>query len=484
MPPSVDCESDEKYAEYSTARRQHWDVCAGALASLGRQRRCYHQRLAHIYRLLIPPGQSVLEVGCGNGGLLAALEPARGVGVDFSEAMLEHARRGHPELTCIRADAHELDLDETFDAIILSDLLNDLWDVQRVLQRIRPLCTPRTRIVMNLYSRVWQGPLRLAETLGRKLQSLQQNWLTVEDVANLLHLERYEMIRSWHEILLPLRVPGLDTVCNRFLVKLWPFCLFGLTNMLVARPQPDGQPEPSAPKVTVVVPARNEEENIPGILDRVPEMGAGTEVVFVEGHSQDDTYAAIEREMDEHPDRQCRLIRQPGEGKADAVHAGFAEAEGDVFMILDADLTVPPEALPRFFEVLRTRRAEFVNGVRLVYPMERRAMRFCNLVGNKFFGLAFSWLIGQNVKDTLCGTKALWRSDYELIQRLRSHFGDFDPFGDFELLFGAAKLNLKIADLPVRYRERVYGETNIQRWRHGLILMRMLLFAARRIRFV
>ena len=187
-------------------------------------------------------------------------------------------------------------------------------------------------------------------------------------------------------------------------------------------------------------------------------MGAGTEIVFVEGHSRDDTYAAIEAAIARHPERRMRLLRQRGKGKGDAVRLGFAEAKGGVLMILDADLTVAPEDLPRFYRALRSGRGEFINGVRFVYPMEKQAMRFLNLLGNKFFSLGFSWLLGQNVKDTLCGTKVLSRADYDTIAANRAYFGDFDPFGDFDLIFGAAKLDLKIVDMPVRYHERTYGQ--------------------------
>jgi glycosyltransferase involved in cell wall biosynthesis len=213
-------------------------------------------------------------------------------------------------------------------------------------------------------------------------------------------------------------------------------------------------------------------------------MGSATELIFVEGHSRDDTRAAIERAMAAHPERRCRLLCQPGDGKADAVRAGFREATGDVLMILDADLTVAPEDLPRFYAAISSGQGEFVNGVRLVYPMEQRAMRFVNLVGNKFFSHAFSWLLGQPIRDTLCGTKALWRDDYLRMVAGRDYFGDFDPFGDFELLFGAAKANRRIIEVPIRYRERVYGETNIRRWKHGWLLLQMSAFAARRMKWV
>jgi glycosyltransferase involved in cell wall biosynthesis len=234
----------------------------------------------------------------------------------------------------------------------------------------------------------------------------------------------------------------------------------------------------------VIVPARNEAGNIKAIFERTPQMGRETELIFVEGHSKDDTYTTIEREIAAHPSTPSLPLRQTGIGKADAVRLGFSKARGDVLMILDADLTVPPEDLPRFYEALVSGKGEFINGVRLVYPMEREAMRPLNFLGNKFFSVAFSWLLGQPIKDTLCGTKVLWRRDYEQIAANRSYFGDFDPFGDYDLIFGAAKLNRKIIDLPIRYRERTYGSTNISRWSHGLLLLRMVAFAARRIKFV
>jgi glycosyltransferase involved in cell wall biosynthesis len=276
--------------------------------------------------------------------------------------------------------------------------------------------------------------------------------------------------------------PLLGRFCNRFLAKLFPFRYLDLTNFIIARPE--AAPERDEPTVSVIVPARNEAGNIRGILERIPSMGARTELIFVEGHSTDNTYQAIAEAIAEHPERGAVLLRQEGKGKGDAVRLGFERATGDILMILDADLSVAPEELPRFYEAIRNGKAEFVNGVRLVYPMENRAMRFCNLLGNKFFSAAFSWLLGSSVKDTLCGTKVLWRSDYERIAANRSYFGDFDPFGDFDLLFGAAKLNLRIVDVPIRYRERKYGATNIQRWRHGWLLLNMVLFAACKIKFI
>src|SRR5215207_11204650 len=464
---------------YQQARIAHWNSIARKRDSWRGMGRWYHRRLQEIYRFHISPNQNILEVGCAEGHLLASLKPARGVGVDFSDEMICRAKDHHPELEFIHADAHDLsELDEKFDVIILSDLVNDLWDVQRVFEQLQPLCAVHTRIILNFYSRLWQVPLGVARRLNLAGQTLFQNWLTRDDIHALLRLAHFETVRVTQEILWPLPLGGF---ANRFLVRLWPFSEMALSNFVIARPVAERAPEPM---VSIIVPARNESGNIKAIFERTPQMGRRTELVFVEGHSKDDTYAAIEREIAANPSTTSLLLRQTGIGKADAVRLGFAKASGDVLMILDADLTVPPEDLPRFYEALVSGKGEFINGVRLVYPMEKEAMRPLNFLGNKFFSMAFSWLLGQPIKDTLCGTKVFWKRDYEAIAANRTYLGDFDPFGDFDLIFGAVKLNLKLTDLPIRYRERIYGTTNIERWKHGLLLLRMVIFAAQRIKFV
>ena len=479
---SFDPTVDEARNRYQEARRRHWNQVARKLEIWTGWGGYYQKRLTEVYQSLISPGQSVLELGCARGDLLAAVKPSVGVGVDFSEEMIRAARSRHPHLRFVHADAHALKLSDKFDVIILSDLLNDLWDVQTVLKNVSQFTAPRSRIIINVYSHLWEPFLKLAESLDLAKPNLYQNWLTVEDIASLLNLADWEVIKRGQEILLPLPIPLFAHLCNRFLVKLWPLKHLALTNLIVARPQP--KPSANALSVSVIIPARNEAGNIPEIFARTPQMGKWTELVFVEGHSRDNTYATIEREIARHAERCCQLLRQTGEGKGDAVRLGFTHARGDILMILDADLTVPPEDLPRFYEVLCSGKGEFINGVRLVYPMEKQAMRFLNLLGNKFFSLAFSWLLGQLIKDTLCGTKVLWKRDYEVIAANRAYFGDFDPFGDFDLIFGAVKLNMKLTDLPIRYRERTYGSTNIQRWKHGWLLVKMVMFAAKRLKFI
>jgi len=467
--------------QYQEARRAHWDRIADKKQSSS-PAAYYHRRLTQIYQFLVTPGQKVLEIGCSTGDLLSRLKPSLGVGIDLSGQMVRHGAEQHQEIHFIQGDAHHLCLNEKFDVIILSDLVNDLWDVQSVFEEIRKIAIPRTRIIINTYSRLWELPLTAAQHLGLATPLLPQNWLTVEDLTGLMNIADIEVIRHWAEVLWPLNTPLLSRFFNRFVAKIWPFRYLDLVNFILARPI--NKPELRRPLVSVIVPVRNEAGNIPHIFARTPEMGRGTELIFVEGHSRDDTCSVIKKMIQDHPERQCHFFQQTGVGKGDAVRLGFSKASGDILMILDADVTVPPEDLPRFYKVLLSGKGEFVNGVRLIYPIEKQAMRFLNLVGNKFFSLAFSWLLGQSVKDTLCGTKVLWKCDYERIAENRSYFGNFDPFGDFDLLFGSAKLNLKIVEMPVRYAMRTYGETNIRRWRHGWLLFRMLMFAALRIKFV
>jgi len=443
--------------------------------------RAYRRLLAHYYNLLIPSGGSVLEIGCGAGDLLSQLHASRKVGIDLSATQIAAARHRVPEAEFFVQSGERLELEEKFDVIIIADTLNLAADVQRLLEQLHTVAHADTRILVNFQNTLWRPLLSLSRILGLKAPQPQNSWLASSDVLNLLRLAGWSPVTRQARILLPFSALGLGTLVNRWLAPLLQW--FCLTVFIIARrEQTTTAPKPLT--VSVVIPARNEAGNIAAAVTRTAEMGAGTEIIFVEGHSRDNTWEEIQRVAAAHPERKIKILQQSGRGKGDAVRAGYAVATGDILMILDADLTMPPEELPKFYDVIATGRAEFANGVRLVYPMDEKAMQFLNLCANKTFGLIFTWLLGQPVKDTLCGTKVLTRAHYDRVAANRAYFGDFDPFGDFDLLFGAAKLNLKIADVPIRYRERTYGTTNIQRWSHGWLLLRMVMFAARKLKFV
>jgi hypothetical protein len=344
--------------------------------------------------------------------------------------------------------------------------------------------TQRSRLIITYYNFIWEPILLLSEKLRLKTPQPHQNWVNTHDLHNLLDLANFEIIRSGYRLLLPKNIPIISWLFNKYLSQLPLLRKFCVVRFIVARPRVQVA-HPERFSVSIIIPARNERGNIETAVQRIPKMGNKTEIIFVEGGSNDGTLDEIKRVVKTYKKKRAMsFCVQSGTGKANAVREGFARAHGDILMILDADLTVAPEDLPKFYNALAENHGEFVNGSRLVYPMEKQAMRFLNLLGNKFFSMMFTYLLDQKFKDTLCGTKVLFKSDYEKLVANRSYFGEFDPFGDFDLIFGAAKQNLKIVEMPICYAERTYGETNIQRWRHGLLLLKMVGVAAHRLKFV
>jgi SAM-dependent methyltransferase len=444
----------------------------------------YYKWLDRIYRFVVRPNSRVLHVGCECGDLLAAVEPSYGVGVDANPAAVESATKRFPHLKFHTMDPHDLKLDEKFDYVLICNSLGRWHDIQQVMEHIRPLTNESTRIVITYYNYLWEWILRVGSLFRIRRPLAYQNWLPPQDIANLLNLTNFDVIRTDSFLLMPKRIPPLTILCNYFLSLIPGIRFFNLVNLLVARPAPTPKQEEDL-SVSVIVPCRNERGNIEDAVTRVPKMGRETEIIFVDGNSTDGTPEEIERQIKEHPECNIRLIPQgDGIGKGDAVRKGFAASKADVLVIQDADLTAPPEDLPKFFRALRDGKGEFINGSRLVYPMEKQAMRFINHLGNKFFGSLFSWLLGQRFRDTLCGTKMIRRKDYELIAANRSYFGDFDPFGDFDLIFGAVKQNFKVVEVPVTYRARTYGTTNISRFRHGWLLLKMSWIAFKKIKWL
>ncbi len=444
----------------------------------------YHSQKTYL-KFVIPSGKKVLELGCGTGELLAALEPSKGVGIDLSDNMIHAAKKAFPHLDFRVADAENpesWELDESFDFIIISDLIGLLEDVQICFEGLRQFCTPDTRIIIGYYNFLWEPVLKLAEKVKLKMPQRMGNWLSPGDISNLLHLSDFETVKTERRLLFPKKIPIISSIFE-FIGSLPVLNLLCLSHFVVARVKKRYHERKKNESVTVLVPCKNEKGNIEAAVLRTPDMGSHTEFIFVDGHSEDGTPEEIKRVIEKYDTRDIKFLVQDGKGKGDAVRKGFAHAKGDILMILDADLTVPPEDLPKFYQALSSGKGEFINGTRLVYPMEKEAMRLLNLMANKFFSLAFSWLLNQRLKDTLCGTKVLLKSDYDRLAAGRAYFGNFDPFGDFDLLFGASKLNLKIVEVPIRYRAREYGETQISRFRHGILLIRMCLFALRKLKY-
>ncbi len=478
---------DQHLAEH-VQRQQEWSRSNAPRAAKSRRRsRFFHREVDQLVASQVVPNSSVLDLGCADGSTLRACKAAPGWGIDLDADAIAQAREASPDLHFMSTPIEELaELPAPApDYIVMSMLLDEVYDVQHVVRQVRRWSVPDTRVVIVTYSRLWRPFIRLAELLRIKARSAGENYVPWDEIENMIALEGFEVTKRLDGLLMPMRIPLISSFVNRWIAPLPIIRAFCLIRVTVARQvMRAGE---SVNSVSVVVAARNESGNIRELIMRTPMMAPEQELIFVEGNSTDDTWEVIQAavaEMQHSTPMTLIAMQQTGKGKGDAVRAGFDRATGEVLMILDADLSVPPEELPQFVRALEEDRCEFANGSRLVYPMDDKAMRFLNLLGNKFFGYLFSYLLSQSVRDTLCGTKVLRKQDYERIIANRDFFGDFDPFGDFDLLFGASRLNLKIRDLPVHYKERTYGETNISRFSHGWLLLRMSNVAAARLKFV
>ena len=441
----------------------------------------------HSYmKFLVGDNMRVLELGCGTGQLLNSLNPSYGMGIDLSSNMISIAQKNYPNLSFIQGDVEDNELisslQGSFDFIILSDTIGYLDDCEVAFERLHSLCTPDTRLIVSYYSWRWQPILALGEKIGLKMPSSEMNWLSTEDTMGFLHLADFEPVkREWRQ-LVPRSLFGLGTLINRLIGTLPLIRRLSLRNYLVARPVRDVKLRKTS--TTVLIPCRNEKGNIENAVKRLPDFCEDLEILYVEGNSQDGTLDEIHRVIEAYPDKDIKVLVQDGKGKGDAVRKGFDHARGDILMILDADLTVPPEDLTKFYKAISSGKGEYINGTRLVYPMDNQAMRFLNFWANRTFSVLFTWLLNQRLTDTLCGTKVLTKKNYEKIVANRSYFGEFDPFGDFDLIFGATKLNLKIVEVPIRYAAREYGETQISRFQHGWLLLRMVVFAYKKLKII
>jgi hypothetical protein len=441
----------------------------------------YHHFIAKLYGFLVPIHSSVLQIQCRNGFLLSSLTPSFGVGIDENASYIQEAHNTYSSFTFIHQSINSLPIDKTFDYILLSSAIMEAEDVQLVLEKVRQFSHESTRIILDFYSCAWEPVLWITQKLGLRRTTSLKNWLSKNDVKNFLHLAGFDLIRHEAHILIPIYIPFFSWFINTYIAPLPGINSLCLTQIMIARPlsTPDKKTEHS---VSIIIPCRNERGNIEGAVLRCPSMGAWTEIIFVEGNSHDGTLEEIKRVQEKYPEKRIRYFVQDGKGKGNAVHLGFSQAHGDILMIQDGDLTAPPEELPKFYHALVNAKGEFINGSRLVYGMEDEAMRPLNLFANFCFARGFSWLLGQTIKDTLCGTKVLFKKDYQKIWQNRAFFGNFDPFGDFDLLFGSAKQNLKIIDMPVHYKNRTYGSTQISRFRNGFSLLCMWLLAFKKFK--
>ena len=458
--------------------RQHLAAIALRRESWIKRNRYYYELLTRLLRFLVEPNKKVLLVGCGPAYHLAAVRPKEGKGIDISPEMVDIARQRNPcfEFAVAFPDKEEFrrvfEPGEKFDYILFNNI-GDTVDVLQALRNLRPLCLRHTRLLVETYNHLWEPLVAFAEWAGMKVPRTEQNWLSMTDIRNLMKLASFEALETHRIVILPKYVPLLSAFFNRFCARLPLLKRLCMTQVVIGRLLPSSVPKEEL-SVSVIVPCRNEKGNVEDAAQRILQLGRLTEIIFCDDQSTDGTAEEVLRVQSLYPDKDIRLERGPGVCKSRNVWTGFDTATGDILMILDADLTTIPEELPYFMDVIASGQGEFINGSRLVYPVPKGAMTTANMLGNKFFSVAFTYLLGQRVKDTLCGTKVLWRSDWERIKPMLGSWGIEDRWGDYELLFGAAKLNLKILDLPVHYQERIYGSTKMTRvFRNGLVMLKM-----------
>lgn len=442
----------------------------------------YHSYIHRLALHLIPEDSSVVEFSCKCGELLSRLPNKDKVGVEFNDTFIQFVRTRNKWTQIFGEKEFFKKNKRKFDYILLSHTLSDTQDVQTLVKKLMGLSHDRSRVVVFYFNYLWKPILDLAEKIGLKLPNRREpNWLSEEDIDNFFYLESFEKVKTGRRFIFPYKLPIISEFINRYISPLPFLNSFCLINYSIYRPLR----EKRSFSVSIVIPARNEEGNMRGIFEKIPKFGKRMQIIFVEGHSKDKTYQTIQEEIKKYRGPiKIYLFKQKGKGKGDAVRLGFSKARNELLMILDADLTVEPKELPKFYKVATGGKGELIMGSRLIYPMEKLAMRTLNILGNKFFSVAFTFLLDQKIKDTLCGTKVILREDYKKIEKNRKLFGNFDPFGDFDLIFGAAKLNLKIIEIPIRYKERSYGFTNISRFIHGVLLARMAMFAAFRLKFI
>lgn len=434
----------------------------------------YHERIVQTYRFLVPPGKKVLFYGSMGGRDLYKLSPSAGVGIEPDKKCYLFAKKRFLKLRFVNCLFRDYKPTQKFDYIILSGALGKSHDMLKVLERIRTACNPSTRIIIYQHNYLWQWSLTIAEKLGLKMKEGIQNWLSVSDLKTYLEGAGFQVTRIFRRTIFPINVLGLGEVLN-YIAVLFPFLdIFKLDQYIIARPEPSLLNQKVPESLTICLTVRNEKGNIEKIVESIPKICRKQEILFVEGYSTDGTREEIERVMKLNPLKNIRVIGQPGRGQGDAIKVGFKAARGEIIILYEGDCTSDPGDITYFYEAIKNGMFEFIEGSRFVYPLSLKSMPLVNQIGNTIFAKLFSFFLGQKTTDVLSGIKAILRRDYDLLFERWGFLGFDDPFGDFELLYGAARIGLKIGEIPMRYYPRTYGESKTKRFTQGLYLLRMV----------
>ncbi len=445
--------------------KEHLDILAKDYDSWKERNTHFYDLLKCFLRKNVAKNASVLEIGCRTGDMLASVAPKRGVGVDISPEMIKVAQDKYPQFDFHSSSGESFDTDEKFDYILILNVLGYSKDVSSLLENVHKFCHARTKVIVTTINPWWDFILSFAEKMKIKMPSAPHNFIEKNNLTKIIDSLDFSISYSGFLGLCPTEIPIISFLANTIGVKTLGINKLSFVQYLSLRPLPDNEVDLGL-GCSVVIPCFNEEGNIEEAVRRIPQMGKGTEIIVVNDGSTDRTAEIVRSIQGEIPG--LKLIDyHPNRGKGEAVKAGFDAATEEAMMILDADMTVPPEELPRFFKLLNQGSCGFVNGTRLIYPMQDNAMKKMNLLGNKVFGMVMSYLTGQHLTDTLCGTKALYKKDYKRIKM------GADKWGDFDLLFGAAKNGDKILEVPIHYMSRVAGESKMKTLSHGIHLMKV-----------
>ena len=455
----------KEYFEHVAPDWEHWQ----------KRNSFYHATISNLIAGMIPPSSRVLELGCGLGDLLASLNPSSGIGLNVAQGLTDRASQKHPRLEFHTSDVDSAGLPRSFEPqyIVMTNMLDYVHDIWDVMGSLKPAVHEHTLLIITTNNPLWAPLLRLASNLKLRFPESPRNFITNRDICSVLHLQGFDIVEEGLTLPVPKRIPVLGDLINAIVPEVPVLRFVSSLQYIAARPR---IPRPPL-SCSVVIPCHNEADNIQECLRRVPNIGTRTEIVVVDDGSTDDTCQRVKEVM--AADSRVRLIvLEKNQGKASAVRAGFEAAEGDVLMILDADMAVTPEELPKFLTPLQDGTADLVNGTRLIYPMHGKAMKVANFLGNKGFCFLASKVIRQRVSDTLCGTKAFLKRDF-----VRMPISGTEHWGDFDLLFGAARLKLRILEIPVHYTERRAGKSKMRAMIEGWSFLWSCLTGWRSLRF-
>lgn len=460
--------SIEKFFDNLAPERDYWIA----------KNKYYYSQLFNLHKWLVEKGSIVLDIGCGTGDLLSSVLPKNGVGIDASFEMVKRATKKYPHYKFQVMDAHHLELKEQFDYILLSNLVGYLDDIWQVLRNLRKVSHERTRIIITNYNYLWQPLMAFSEKLHLKMPDRIQNWLPQQFIEHFLYLCGFEVVKKGKYLHIPIDIPYFSNPLNKIFSNLPLIDRFGLIEYIVARPStlPDYHMKDTT--VSVIVPTYKEAGNIKTIVERMPHVGTKTELIFVDLPGGDGTKEAIQKAIKDYKGRlSITYVQQEKKtGKIGALRLGVKNSQGQIIIIYDADVTIPPEDIEKIYLALLERKGEFINGTRLVYPTEKGAMRFLNHLGNTLFANLFTWGLGQHFTDTLCGTKGFWREDFYHFEDIKTKYDNLDRYGDLYLLLSAYRKNLKIAEVPLRYKIRRYGDTKMDRFKNGFQFLLMFIY--------